>query len=120
MSFRLRLLTVECYQTGGGNNKKKGEQMRLVDHVNNRRWWNKKVGEANAEQVALFAKGYQLTDPGAWAVVVTEGAEWIAASHVRDAVTMTRAAGAKAVWVSDGRSAQCVWRTSVSVANCQT
>lgn len=84
--------------------------MKLVDHANNGKWWNKKISEANSRQVAEFAKGYQLVDPGAWAVVVTEGREWIAGSHVRDAVAMTRAEGAVAVWVSDGLFAQCVWR----------
>lgn len=84
--------------------------MKLLEHANNGQWWNKKVGEANAEQVAAFANEYQKTDAGAWAVVVTEGREWIAASHVRDAVSMTRAEGAMAVWISNGRQAQCVWR----------
>lgn len=84
--------------------------MRKLEHRSNSKWWNKKVGQANAEQVAEFAKGYKKEDVGAWAVTVTEGEGWIGATHVRDVLAATRADGAVAVWVSDGRFAQCVWR----------
>lgn len=84
--------------------------MKLVDHKNNCRWWHKKINHANAEQVAEFAKCYQLVEPGAWAVTVTEGFDWIGAGNISIAVTATRAGGAIAVWISNGLFAQCIWR----------
>ena len=84
--------------------------MRMIEHKNNTKWWNAKNGEAKAEQVAAFAKAYKKADAGAWAVTVTEGADWVGAAHVRNVVDATRAAGAVCVWVSDGLFAQCVWR----------
>jgi len=85
--------------------------MRLINHPNNARHWHAKQNEATAAQVAAFAKDYKRGDEAsAWAVTVTEGADWIAASHVRDVVDATHAEGAVRVWVSDGVFAQCVWR----------
>lgn len=84
--------------------------MKIQKHKNNSKLWNKKVGEANAEQVAAFAKEYQKADGAAWCVNVTEGRGWIAANHVRNTFNATRADGAVAVWVSDGHFAQCIWR----------
>lgn len=83
--------------------------MKKVDHKNNNPWWQAKQGEATAEQIAAFAKEYKKADAGAWAVTVTEGAEWVGADHVRHVVDATRANGVVTVWVSDGAFAQVVW-----------
>lgn len=88
--------------------------MRLLKHENNSKWWSKKTGEANAEQVTEFAREYKKEDVGAWAVTITEGEGWIGAGHVRDVMAATRADGAVAVWISDGRFGQVVWRKEVT------
>jgi hypothetical protein len=85
--------------------------MRLLEHEHNSAWWSLKTGDATAAQVAGFAAEYKKCVPAAWAVAVTEGGDWISADHVRGVVALTRTAGAEAVWVSDGRAAQCVWRS---------
>jgi len=84
--------------------------MRLIDHTNNNEAWRAKTGEANARQVADFARMYQRHDASAWAAAVTEGEGWVSARHIRDVVGCVRSDGAVAVWVSDGAFAQCVWR----------
>lgn len=84
--------------------------MKILEHGSNSNWFSKKVGQANAEQVASFAKQYQRGDGAtAWCVVVAEGKDWISASHVRDIMAILQLDESLAVWVSDGRFAQCVW-----------
>jgi len=84
--------------------------MRKLEHENNTKWWQCKVGEATTAQVIEFARGYQRVDPSAWATAVLEGERWIAATHVKDVARAMGAKGATAVWVSDGLFGQCVWR----------
>jgi hypothetical protein len=84
--------------------------MKKVEHKNNTPWWQAKQGEANAEQIAAFAKVYQKSDAVAWAVTVTEGVDWVGADHIRHVAAAMQAEGAVTVWVSDGLFAQCVWR----------
>lgn len=85
--------------------------MRKLEHENNTNWWQNKIGAASSRQIAEFAKQFQRGDGAtAWCVAVTEGDWFVGAEHVRNVVDATRANGAVAVWVSDGRFAQCVWR----------
>jgi pyruvate-formate lyase-activating enzyme len=86
--------------------------MKRIEHKNNNPWWQAKVGDATAEQVAEFAKVYQKAEAGARPVTVTEGVDWVGADHIRRVVDHTRAEGAVCVWVSDGTFAQVVWRAS--------
>ncbi len=85
--------------------------MRSVNNRNNNNAWHAKEGEATARDVEQFAARYMRSSGGtAWCVVVAEGLGWVKARHVRDVMAMTRADGALVVWVSDGTSAQVVWR----------
>ena len=84
--------------------------MRLIDHTNNNEAWRAKTGEANARQVADFARMYQRHDASAWAVAVMETYGHVEADHIKNVVAKCVRDGAVAVWVSDGVFAQCVWR----------
>lgn len=87
--------------------------MKLIEHVNNNKWWHLKSGNATPEEVSQFAKDYQCVNADAWAVTVIEGANWIGATHVRDVVDAVRNEGALVVWVSNGTLSQVVWRKGV-------
>lgn len=95
--------------------KERRKVMKKLEHKGNSNWWSKKVGEANAEQVAEFAKQYQRGDGAtAWCVTVTEGKDWISAGHIRDVMAVPQIDASLVVWISDGRFAQCVWRREVA------
>lgn len=85
--------------------------MTYLDHPNNNARWQAKEGLSTEGQVINFAEDYQNDFPQyRWAVCVTEGKDWISGDHLSQTGAAIRAAGAIAVWVSDGEHAQCVWR----------
>lgn len=88
--------------------------MRLLKHKDNAAWWMAKEGHATAEQIARFAREYQRVEGHGMMGVVTvaEGAGWVSGYQIGSVVTCTCMEEAVAVWVSNGYSAQVVWRKS--------
>lgn len=84
--------------------------MKLLEHENNNPCWHSKVDIAAISQVIEFARNYQRVDANAWAVVVTEAENWIGAAHVKNLRSEMQIGEFTALWLSDGCSAQCLWR----------